>query len=206
VSIVRVKDISKLPFPDQPHVYAALKAATITITADGSTGLDIENRAISQHLPIFSRGTTGLARTFTIDGRDLYFAVHVAKLKQSRSRQTTVELRQGSHAKISLGPASLQLSYSDMPRDLSVCTDVQYVLTEGGYLSAPTKAVQVAVAAPEPTLIALALPQGDQQGGLLTHIELRAVPLAKAGARRKCDPLRIAAALIGTRLETVSPH
>jgi hypothetical protein len=35
---VRVKELSKLPFPEKPHVYAALKASTITITADASTG------------------------------------------------------------------------------------------------------------------------------------------------------------------------
>lgn len=104
LTIVRIKDWSRLSGPaEQPRLYEALRAGTISVTSTSDVGLDIENRAISQNLPVFGRGTTGVARTFNIDGKDLIFAIHVAALEQVEGARISIEVRPNKTTMARLG-------------------------------------------------------------------------------------------------------
>jgi len=94
VTLVRVKDLSRLEGPGgQPRIYEALRVGSATITASREAGLAIEARALERGLPVFGRGSSGGRRTFTLEAKDVYLAVHVATLRPIRSKAVRVSLK-----------------------------------------------------------------------------------------------------------------
>lgn len=198
LSIVRVKDFSKLSGPDeQPRIYEGLKAGSITITAIGNAGLDIQNRALSQDLQIFGRGTTALAKTFTIDGRDMFIAIEVASL-QKTVRLTAVErINAGQKKTLKVGPVEVELMLTG--HDTKPCANEAIELRQAGSDRPDIIKIRLG-AAPESTM--LRLPVSDGQGGLYTSIDLK---FSAAKENRACGVL-VSAALTGNRLERRSPR
>lgn len=99
VSIVRVKDMTKLAGPaGQPRIYEALKAASITVTASRDIGLSIETAAAQRNLPVLGRGTTGQLTTFTIEAKEAFFAIKVARMTSAESKPAIVRLSRSGDA------------------------------------------------------------------------------------------------------------
>lgn len=134
LSIIRVKDWSKLAGPiGEPRIYEALKAGTISITTTSAGGLDIENRIASQNMPVIGRGTTGLTRTFVIDGKDLVFAIHVASYRAVRTKPTSVAVSRKRPGTAALGRYSLMLK----DESESGADDAETCVRQIGYRLAP---------------------------------------------------------------------
>lgn len=94
LSIVRVKDVSKLAGPaDEPRIYEAVRAGSITITAEKALGIDLKATAKSQNLIVLGNGDPGQAQTITIDGKDLFLAFRVVVPGPARKRPETVPIR-----------------------------------------------------------------------------------------------------------------
>src|SRR4051812_21172474 len=90
LSVVRVKDVAKLSGPSgQPRIYEALKAGTITVTADKSLGLDFDAQVQTSHFPVLGRGDTGRTQSLTIDAKDMYLAYRVVTPAAIRGRVET---------------------------------------------------------------------------------------------------------------------
>jgi hypothetical protein len=101
LSIVRVKDMSKLSGPASEHrIYEGIRAGTITITTDNDVGLKLETRALGQTLPVVGRSDNGSRRNFSIDGRDMFIAFRVASQEEVRGafEQLTLKKTEGGWA------------------------------------------------------------------------------------------------------------
>lgn len=116
VSIVRVKHVSKLAGPpNEPRIYEALRAGTITITAEKAFGTDLGESARSQGLVVLRRGDSGQTKSITIDGKDLFIAFRVVTLEPAHSKveKSPIRLRDDKpesvvHGyRISFNPAEL---------------------------------------------------------------------------------------------------
>lgn len=111
VSIVRVKDLGKLDGPaEQDRIYQGLKAGSITVTATREVGLDIEASANQRQLPVVGRGTTGQMTTLTIEAREAFFAILIARMTEVDG--TAVMLRPPRIATL-LGSIQLRLELVD---------------------------------------------------------------------------------------------
>src|SRR4051812_23780755 len=94
LSVVRVKDVSKLSGPaGQPRIYEALKAGTITVTADKSLGLDFDAQMRTARFPVLGRGDTGRTQSVTIDGKDMFLAYRVVTPLAVRARAESARIR-----------------------------------------------------------------------------------------------------------------
>jgi hypothetical protein len=97
LSIVRVKEMSKLSGPDSElRIYEAVRAGTITITTDNDVGLKLETRALGQNLPVVGRSENGSRRNFSIDGRDMFIAFRVARQEEVRGKAEEVKLKKNN--------------------------------------------------------------------------------------------------------------
>jgi hypothetical protein len=67
---------------------------------------------------------------FTIDGRDLYFALRVARLRPSRTAEASAILR-GDRVQLRAGLARLALQRPPHSGTPPNCTPLNYVLREG---------------------------------------------------------------------------
>ena len=141
---------------------------------------------------MFGRGTSAVAKSFTIDGRDMFIAVEVARLHRVVSRAAAARVRAGQATTLRIGSVVVTLS---LPREPGKGTlDMQQAGSEqcmaiklpanGGIASA-----------------ALIVPVSDDRGGLYTTIKL-----ATAAVLSNTDcTLAVRTALAGTRLERRSP-
>lgn len=95
LSIVRVKDPAKLAGPaGEARIVESLKAGTITITTDSDIGLDLRNGPDALGLPVLGRADSGRRKSWSIDGRDLFIAFRVARLKPVKGKEESVPLKE----------------------------------------------------------------------------------------------------------------
>lgn len=225
VTIVRVKDPSKLTGPtEEPRLYEALRAGTITISTDNDLGLDLDTRAAGQSLPVVGRADTGRRRSFSIDGRDMFIAYRVATLKGSQDDGVELAVRRGRpSAEASLGEYRIRvaiLSIGNPPADTSnsclLADTIEVTLNKKSSgldkQTAPQAATHRFVDG-TPLRIPLPVPQADGRGGLYTAISLKSVARkADAGnpvpvencSSDESRQAKFIASLEGTRLQTLS--
>lgn len=78
LSIVRVKDTARLPNPsDKPRIVEALKAGSLTVTSNLKLEMGADKSTAVKGLRASAVGAR--ARTYAIEGRDLFIAVKIAK-------------------------------------------------------------------------------------------------------------------------------
>ena len=78
LSIVRVKDVSKLPGPKgEPRIIEALKAGSVTISSDSDFGLNAQSVGF-QRSNLTGSTTNDRARTYSIEAHDMFVAIRVA--------------------------------------------------------------------------------------------------------------------------------
>lgn len=185
LSIVRVKDMAKLDGPSgAPRIYAALKAATITITVVQDLGLDIEAKLAGSDLNVVAKGTAGRARTFTIDGKDMFLAIQVAAAAEAQSDAKTVQLRGGQPATLELDGVAVALTW---PVGAAAC-EVRAAIGDGAAVTLKPGAAEA---------LALAVPVA-RDGRLYTGVEL-SYPAAGSVPDNGCEG-RIVGALTGPQL------
>lgn len=185
LSIVRVKDMSKLAGPSgEPRIYAALKAATITITVTQDLGLDIEAKLAGSDLNVVAKGTAGRARTFTIDGKDMFLAIQVATFAEAQSDAKTVQMRGGQPATLELDGVAVALTWVAGTADC----EVRAAIGDGTAAALKPGAAEA---------LALAVPVAHD-GQLYTGVEL-SYSGAGSMADKDCEG-RIVGALTGPQL------
>jgi hypothetical protein len=92
LSLVRVKDIDKLPgLKGEPRIIEALKAGSVIISSDSEIGLNGQNSAWQRN-DLQMSGTADRAHTYSIEAHDMFIAIHVAtpELTQSKDQQLRI--------------------------------------------------------------------------------------------------------------------
>lgn len=230
VSIVRVKDMAKLAGPpEEPRIYEALKAGTITITTDNSIGLDLDAGARVRSLPVIGRADTGRNKSLTIDGQNMFIAYRVATLKSVQSKTEEVRLRSANGSaeaelfdyRIVLDTAELEKCLVERGAEQGAACEASkevavFVRKLDGpaavLAGAPRITYNLATGAGQGKLLPLPVPIADRQGGLFTSIivrldldyseDKRSVPNGN-GAPRLSARGSVQASLQGTSLETL---
>lgn len=231
IAIVRVKDMAKLTGPsEEPRIYEALKAGTITITTDNSIGLDLDAGARARGLPVLGRLDTGRNKSLTIDGRDMFIAYRVATLKAVHGKADEVRMRLanvGGEATISeyrivLDTAELEKCMAEAAgaEQVKACEagkDVGLVVLKAGSQAAnppgaPAVTYNLSRDAGQSKMLPLPVPVADGRGGLFTSMLVR-LDLDNAGAKGSDltkarvglgGKSRLTVSLRGTRLETLT--
>lgn len=214
LSVVRVKDVSKLSGPvHRPRVYEALKAGTITVTADKSVGLDFDSQLRKAQVPVLGRGDTGRTQSLTIDGKDLFLAFRVVTPLPIRSRARTARI---GPAKDGGGEAMVNGYHIRLePLEGSSCPAKEEKLAAAGCSTAGK--LRIALSNPgireepavsrvwdpasevEEVLLPLPLPVAVSGGGLYTAIALR-LQLSRGQSGRNESGGQIRYALVGEAL------
>lgn len=230
VAIVRVKDMTKLSGPrEEPRIYEALKAGTITITTDNSVGLDFDAGARARGLPVVGRADTGRNKSLTIDGRDMFIAYRVATLKAVQGEVEEVRLRatdggadgQVAEYRIAIDTAELDKCMDEaapaaQAKACETSVDVGLVVAKAGGQAAspssvPSVTYNLSKDAGQTKVLQLPVPIADGKGGLFTsmlvrpnleYAESKGAGVAKAGLRLG-GKSRLTVSLRGTRLETL---
>lgn len=97
LSIVRVKDPTRLEGPTgAPRIYEALKAGTITLSTERNLGLNVTSNQLTGLGSLLGRGPVGSARTYALEGRDMFIAYRV--VTPTHARRHVQELRLGRDA------------------------------------------------------------------------------------------------------------
>ena len=229
LTIVQVKDPDKLAGPaGEPRIVEALRAGTITITTDKDMGLDIRTGPAAQNLPVIGRGNTGVGKTWTIDGSDMFIAFRVAKVRATRSpeRMASLHLVNG-HAEAVLDDFRIVINTgelracacdarSDEQKAACAAKPVKAQLIKAGSdqsASAEQGGLVVSVNESSPaTEFTLPVPRADNQGGLYTKLAVRAdltfIPVTRRPAPAQCvtklsSKSRVVGQYAGSRSDTL---
>ena len=195
MSIVRVRDLAALPGPaGQPRLYEAVKAGTVTITTTRDVGLDIQSRALAQGLAVIERGSSGAIRTYTIEGRDIFFAYRIARLLVTSGARQRLEVRAGHASHAPLDGADIAFVPAAQPASGGACTHPAGQFTSNGVPLPPASSNS-----PDGP-VTLPLPVSDGHGGIYDAL------LSRWGSARPHDPscrVTVTLQLLGHRLETL---
>lgn len=231
VSIVRVKDMAKLSGPpEEPRIYEALKAGTITITTDNSIGLDLDAGARQRSLSVVGRADTGRNRSLTIDGQNMFIAYRVATMKGVRGKVEEVRLRdsdggkpdaQFSNYRIVFDTAELEKCMAEaadveQAKACELSKDVGMIVLKAGNSASSSSAPATIVYnlsrdTGQAKLLPLPVPVADGEGGLFTSVlvrpEFEYVEAKRDGREDKAfmrlgPRSSLTATLLGTRLGT----
>lgn len=229
LSIVRVKDVSKLTGPaGEPRIYEALRAATITVTTDSNMGLDVGGNIAASGLPVVSRGNAGRTRSFTIDAREMFIAFRVVTPQVVRTRPKEARINRAAATSLVLDTYQVHIDASALNTcvetastadQLEICKrekDIGLAVSRPSSGDASVGTTQIGSYnmvrdAERPVAITLAVPLSDGRSGLFTTIIVRvAVEIDEAPNRREGQGpyslsarSRATAAFQGTRLETL---
>lgn len=230
VTIVRVKDMAKLSGPpEEPRIYEALKAGTITITTDNSIGLDFDAGARAHRLPVVGRADTGRNKSLTIDGRDMFIAYRVATMKAVRGEAEEVRVRAGDDgADAEVGDYRIVVDTAELEKCMAEAGAAEQAKAceadKGIGLSvlkadapaanpagSPAAIYNLAKDMGQAKLLPLPVPVADGKGGLFTsllvqpdldYVEAKRNGSAKGGMSLSAKS-RVTATLRGTRLDTL---
>lgn len=201
LSIVRVKDVSRLSGPvGEPRIIEAMKAASILITSEQDFGLDLEKRSLAT--PFAGTLDSGSKRGFTIEGREMFIAMRVAKSRASRSEPTLLKFERSGElwAGDAHGLSVIARIHRCTPESNSACRPK----AEWGIYAAGT------VPANAPALSTdlrhtLPMPRSDGHGGLYTSAELNLLPPCRERRAESCgSEWRAWLSLVGDRMEDTS--
>lgn len=195
MSIVRVRDLAALPGPaGQPRLYEAVKVGTVTITTTRDVGLDIQSHALAQGLAVIERGSTGAIRTYTIEGRDIFFAYRLARFLTTSGERQHLDVLPDRGWHVRLDGADIAFAPEATRTLANTCSAPSGQLTSNG-----VPITDVAAGAsdrPKP----LPVPISDGRGGLYDALLVR---WDATRARRSSCRVRVTLQLTGHRLETL---
>ena len=170
LTIVRVKDISRLPgTKGEPRIVEALKAGTVAISSDSEIGL---NGQLStwQTSNVSGSTTNERAKTYSIEAHDMFIAIHVATPELTQSKEQ--ELRLGRDLKsariddfmVVISPGRC----AGGPQACSPCFGVAKINTQ---TAAPAETI--AEDSNGEARLHLPVPTSDGQNGLFDTLALR---------------------------------
>lgn len=168
LSIVRVKDVSQLPgIKGEPRIVEALKAGSMTISSDSEIGVNGQSIAWQQS-NVQGSGASDRGRTYSIEARDVFIAIHVATPELTQSKERLLDLREdGRSARIDdflivLGrdvcaaePCSPKLGIAKINTQLAPSVDTVAMQQSGE------------------TRLSLPIPISDGQGGLYSTLAVK---------------------------------
>jgi len=100
LTIVRVKDIARVAGPQgEPRILEALKAGSVIVSSDAEIGLNGQSIAWA-HSPADGSGTADRTKSYSIEARDMFIAVHVATSELTRSKERELRLGDDGKARI----------------------------------------------------------------------------------------------------------
>jgi hypothetical protein len=201
LSIVRVKDLSKLPGPKgEPRITEAVRAGAITVSSDAELGINAQSLGFTTR-KIEGNGTSGRLRSYAIEGRDMFIAIRVSTPMLSESKEVELDLdRSGESARID----NYRIDVRNGACVTKTKADCQPMFAAVKLNSYPTPAADafVGLDARSEVSLALSVPIADQKGGLYDSLGLRWVPPCDMEKTAGCGRRpRLFATYRGTRLE-----
>lgn len=201
LSIVRVKDVSKLAGPSgEPRIIEALKAGSVTVTTDNGGGLGIPSgSALGQFTATLSSDGR---RAFTIEGRDMFVAMRVARSMETRSRPEVVSLV-GGEGRLSGEADSLHIVARVQGCNGTAASECSPVITWQPRARASLSPEEGSL--PPDLKQALDVPIADGRGGIYTHAEARFVAPCRTVKSSGCGSTwRALLTLSGNRVDDVA--
>jgi hypothetical protein len=195
LSIVRVKDMARLSGPKgEPRIVEALKAGNVTVSSDTDIGLSGDKAGFQSR--IIGSANNDRTRTYAIEARDMFIAIHVATAELIRSSDRELHLSDDARSArlddflLVFSPRACTSAPACPPRAGIVKINTQTSPTaEGVQLEAETK-------------LKLPIPVSDGQGGLYDTLAVRWVPPCAQKQAPDCGKhTRLFAHYEGTRLQ-----
>lgn len=191
VSIVRVKDLSKLEGPTgEPRIVEALRAGSITVSTDSSFSLNADGGGILDEIGTVGRANGGRTRTFALEARDMFVAMRVVTPRVARSGEKEVKLGRDSAAEADVEGYRIAVDASEVDQCVAAAADATALETcsrgtpliisiararAGDASDLPTQNVTHRLADAVGSLrVPLPVPVADGRGGLLTHASIQA--------------------------------
>lgn len=200
LSIVRVKDISRLPgVKGEPRIVEALKAGTVTVSSDSEIGLNGQSTGF-QISPVSGSTTNDRAKTYSIEAHDMFIAIHVATPEVVQSKEQELRIApDGRSARIDdflIVISAGSCGSAACPPALAVIKLNTQTQTSGAGTPVPATGTFD---------LPLPVPTSDGQGGLFDRVSLHWIApcnVRKADGCRK-EP-RLLAHYEGTRLRDMN--
>ena len=208
LTLVRVKDPSKLSGPaGEPRILEALKAGGITISSD--SGVDLNGRTINvEAAKISGQTANSRARTFSIDGRDLFIAIKVATLKRVEGRARRFDLTPDGERGGKVRVDDFALAVANIGCGAAAangCGGPPNVTVRKLSTQQSKEGLMVALQLAGPTTLTLPVPISDGDAGLYTKLSVEVQPSCARARADGCGHRdRINVAYVGERIETLN--
>lgn len=199
LSIVRVKDTSKLPgVRGEPRIVEALKAGSVTVSSDSGFGLNartigFETRNVS------GSSTNDRARIYAIEARDMFIAIRVATPELIASFERELKLSKDART-AKIDDYQLLIGQEKCEAGDAPCRPairVSKVNTYGAEASSKSTELGFDFTA----RLQLPVPVGDGRGGLYDSLLVRWVAPCSQATTGDCrNEPRLFARYAGTRL------
>lgn len=180
LSIVRVKDVDRLPGPKgEPRIIEALKAGSVSVTSDTEIGLSGEKTGWQSLTGSTSNDRT---RSYAIEAHDMFIALHVE----------TPEIARGPDREIRLGEDSKSARIDDFLLVLSRarCVAAAPCVPAAGIAKINSQTVgqvdAVQLEAGGETKLKLPVPVADGRGGLFDTLAVRWLPARSRQVEEGC--------------------
>ena len=196
LSIIRVKDVTRLPGPKgEPRIVEALKAGSVTVSSDSAFGLSGDKTGFQTR--ITGSGTSDRTRTFSIEARDMFIAIHVATAELTHSDDHELKLSDdGKSARIDDFLLVLSAGTCVAPGPCPPSVGVAKLNTQTAPIAESTQLTGA------DTKLRLPVPIADGQGGLFDTLVVRwLAPCGEQKAQGCGKRSRLYAHYEGTRLQ-----
>ena len=205
LTIVRVKDVSRLPGPrGEPRILEGLKAGTVLVSTDGEIGLNARTIGWQQR-DVEATTANGRTRNYAIEGRDLFVAIRVAtpKLILGEARELDIIRVSDQEASARLDDYLIVMRGNSCPPPAEQqCAPASFGITKLNSFPASAPAEQVAPNRESEARLSLPVPVADENGSLFDAVTIRWIaPCAVQKAPHCAKQPRLLARFEGMRLE-----
>jgi len=198
LSLIRVKDISKLPgVAGEPRIIEALKAGSVTISSDSEIGLGGQNTAW-QRGDKQASGNADRTHTYSIEAHDMFIAIHVATAELTQSKEQFLKISDdGESARIDDYLIAIRRDHCAVASTCRPQLGVMKINTQ-----VPASLATTPLGAINELGLPLPVPISDDHGGLYTKLALHWIAPCSEQKTDGCgkEP-RLSAHYEGTRLQ-----
>lgn len=173
LSIVRVKDIARLTGPKgEPRIVEALKAGSVLVSSDGEAGLNARTGwTLSQSEATTANGRT---RAYSIEARDMFIAVRVARQELTRSQRREVRLVASNAREIArVDDFEISVAPQCPPAEAQCAKPPKFAVRKVSTHPDASPPNMVEADAEGAAALDLPVPVADEEGGLYTKVHLQ---------------------------------
>lgn len=198
LSIVRVKDLSLLAgVKGEPRIIEGLKAGSVTISSDSDFGLNAQKIGF-QNSSATGSTTNDRVRTYSIEARDMFIAIHVATAELVASDERELRLSKDQRS-AQVDDYVLLVGLDKCVSALAPCRPPIGIAKQNSYGASASSTTEIA--SDFTARLALPVPKADGHGGLFDSLLIRWIaPCGDAKTEACRDQPRLFVRYAGTRL------